>query len=205
MRRLIVEYGFHEHYEELKKDFPKNLHESVRSHEDLYSTDNLYQELLGNSPAWYWLDKKVHSYNFWKPILDKFGLYISAPFNDYYREPRSGVVEEHFVRFLYARMDIGLGLPGYGIENGGRGLHIDNPQRIISGLLYFTDQRELDGGEFDVCDEDGCLYQRISLKENMAILSLQNEDAWHRVSPLLSGERRAVYFALNASWRYWDR
>ena len=49
--------------------------------------------------------------------------------------------------FLYPRLDIGFGEKDYGIKTGGKGIHIDNPQRLISILFYAGGYSNIEGGE----------------------------------------------------------
>ena len=37
---------------------------------------------------------------------------------------------------IYPRLDIGIGEIGYGKNSGGKRIHVDNPQRLISILFY---------------------------------------------------------------------
>src|SRR5690606_8315359 len=68
------------------------------------------------------------------------------------KESRDGKTLDRSKDKLYIRMDIGIGLNDYGLINGGKGCHIDLPQRLTSGLIYLTDQSDLDGGEFQIND-----------------------------------------------------
>lgn len=186
----------------LKESFPIKWGDSVRSHKDIYCTDEVFKDL---SPVWQILYEHIHTEKFWDKCCKYLNVKPPVNFRPEYREPRDGVATITTEVFTYARCDIGLGLAGYGLLNGGRGVHIDNTQRIISGLLYFTDQSDLEGGEFDVCESDGSLVERIPLACNRAVLSVQNNEGWHRVNPLIRGERRAVYFALSSSIKVWNR
>ena len=187
-------------YNALKKSFPNELLTTqVRSHADHYVTD-----VSALPPPWQTLMRDfLMNENFWRYWLVMMGLEAKYKFKKDYLEGIRSFGEFKEEPFLYTRVDIGVGLKGYGKVNGGMGVHIDNPQRIISGLLYFCDQDDMNGGEFDICNKDGSLYQRINIRENLMILSEQNNEAWHKVNPLISGERRYVYFALSSSvpWR----
>jgi hypothetical protein len=189
-------------FDELLSTWPTDFGPSVRSHKDIYFGDSEWGRM---DIRWRRLYESVHSRRFWLPVCDRLDMTIPENFDPLFLEPRNGVMPPTSENFTYARCDIGLGLAGYGVDNGGRGVHIDNPQRIISGLLYFTDQSEIDGGEFDICEADGTLVERIPLAKNRAVISVQNNEAWHKVNPLIKGERRAVYFALSSSQKVWDR
>jgi len=208
MRHFVIQYGYMgANYLSLKQDFPTITSPSIRSDNDLSFGDEAYFDLLKKSMPWRNFHNLIYSKEFWEDECKSFGITLNdiGPFRANFKEDRQGFPLQTTEKFTYARMDIGIGLEGYGKNNGGRGLHIDNPQRIISGLLYFTDQSEIIGGQFEICDKAGEIVHRVPISENMAIISLQNEDAWHRVNPMMSGKRLAVYFALNASWKYWDR
>lgn len=188
---------------------------NVRSHKDLYWTDPEFEELR-KAPAWKgFLEHIVHSREFWMAAIDRLNPNLDAMFHDprtlpfatpdQYVERRDGCRPIEPEAFLYGRIDIGYGVEGYGLENGGRGVHIDLPQRIISMLLYFTDQSALEGGEFEIYSDRDTFYKRIPIKQNMAIMSLQDENAWHRVNPVVraSEPRIAAYIALSCSQRIW--
>lgn len=196
-------------FAKMERDFPIVLNEGFRAQNDLSCTDTEYQELLEESDAWTGFHNMVFSQKFWENIVKEYfqsEIKFNLNFKTDARENRAGVPIFQSLRFYtYARLDIGVATKGYGINNGGRGAHIDNKQRLISCLLYFSDQSELQGGEFQMCDSRGQVYETIPVKRNRAIISIQNENAWHKVNPLKSGIRRFVYFSLNSSWNYWGR
>ena len=109
--------------------------------------------------------------------------------------------------FIFPRLDIGLGLKGYGKVNGGKGPHIDNLTRIISFLIYFTNQDEIEGGEHRLFSVDETykykLEKTIDIKENLLLASLQSNEAFHDVNPLLKGERRGMYLSISCSKTIW--
>lgn len=190
-------------FNKLLDEFPTEWGRGLRSHKDIFYADPAWQKL---SDAWKQFYNVIHTWSFWKPFVYELGVQdIVPPFDETYREVRGGSPPLIEPPVSYARADIGLGYEGYGKVNGGRGPHIDNPQRIISGLLYFTDQSTIEGGEFQFCDKAGAVQKTVDLKLNRAVLSVQDNDAWHMVNPLRKGERRAVYFALSATKRMWSR
>lgn len=204
-----------ESYQCLKDDLPEidQVHGAVRSHRDLAAQSIRYQQLLYSSAHWLGFDKLVRTWAFWHKMLEMFpereGLLhdpLEMRFDGDYFEPRNGRRDEVNPPFLYPRLDIGYGLVGYGEVNGGRGVHIDLPQRIVSILLYFNDQAEFEGGEFEVWDGHREMIERIPIRENMAIVSLQDKGAHHRVNPVRAcyqGPRVAAYLALSCSSRIW--
>ena len=48
---------------------------------------------------------------------------------------------------IFSRIDIGYAGLGYGIKNGGRGVHTDNRRRLFSCLLYLNTPTDMEGGE----------------------------------------------------------
>lgn len=192
-----------DHFELMKDTFPHVTSPGVRAHNDLYCGDPEYRKFITAQEGWRRFHNMIFSKAFWTPFMPSIDAYA---FNPSYLEHRSGCMDPKEQRpFLYSRIDIGVARPGYGIENGGRGIHIDNKQRVISGLLYFIDQSELDGGEFCFCTPDGRITQKVDVAENRAIISHQDKDAYHFVNPLKSGTRYFVYFSLNATWSFYKR
>lgn len=190
-------------FEEMKQSFPVVKTAGVRAMNDLCCTDDEYKTFINEHPAWMKFHKMIFSKSFWENYLPTINVYSFSP---NYMEHRSGAMDPRERRpFLYSRIDIGVATAGYGIENGGRGIHIDNKQRVISGLLYFTNQWTLDGGEFCFCTPDGRVTEKVPVGENKAILSHQDADAWHFVNPLKKGIRKFVYFSLNATWAFYKR
>lgn len=191
------------HFQLMLDTFPDVQGMSVRAHNDLYCGDTEYKKFILHHEGWRKFHNMIFSKSFWEPYFPNINLYT---FNPSYLEHRSGAMDPKEQRqFLYSRIDIGVAKQGYGIENGGRGVHIDNKQRVISGLLYFTNQWELDGGEFCFCTPDARILDKIELRYNRAIISHQDADAWHFVNPLKRGTRRFVYFSLNATWPFYKR
>lgn len=145
--------------------------------------------------------------NWWEKCLYYLGTEIKqSEFKPNFIEPPNGLFQTD-EKFLYGRMDVGYGIEGYGVVNGGKGNHIDNFNRIISCLLYFSDQSDMEGGEFEITNAKGETLQRINIRENLLIASVQDKDGWHRVNPVRSvkSPRKAIYFALSYSQKYWER
>lgn len=209
MKRMEVIYNF------LPFDFYESLRDEIRDidleklsggrssldvTEDMFTTPKLqdFRRYIANNPE------------FWKHLC--INLNIMYPdymdFNKDFIEPVNGVFKSNDT-FLYSRMDVGLGFEGYGLINGGKGNHIDNKNRIISCLLYFSDQDDFEGGEFLSTDKDGNVLQSFNIRENMFIASVQDEDGWHMVNPvtkLKTGNPRiAIYFALSTTFQYFNR
>ena len=206
MRKAIVRYNFlpDDFYQKLKKEVLgielTGLH-GGRSSLDLPEQDIKTPTLKSFN------DVYTNNIAFWRGQCLRLGLDIDLNFNASYIEPIDGLIETN-EQFFYGRMDLGFGFNGYGEINGGKGNHIDNFNRVISGLLYFSDQKDFEGGEFEFTDKDGNTDQSINIAQNMAIFSVQDKDGWHRVNPLKEIKeypRIAIYFALSYSQKYWNR
>lgn len=212
-------------FQAMEESFPPMADASmgVRSHKDLHESDKSFQELCDQNSWWNLFRTEVHSRRWWydqiarmlrnadgqpNPLDQLTTPLDNIPFRATHIEGRGGLSAVTDEVFLYGRMDIGFGLVGYGRENGGRGVHIDMPQRIVSGLLYFTDQSELEGGQLEVYQADGkTLARTIDVRPNRAVLSFQSKGAYHAVRPVLKlngiEARRSVYFALSCSEPIW--
>lgn len=232
MRNFNLIYGFlpQDRYDKLKKEVNMNeeyqgrMMKGMRSHFDIVEQNITTPELTSfikdycNNPKyWYKIIESMHI----KDILDKGEDEFIKNFR-VYSEPASGidslptlkfdkdgniVGEEEKEEFFYSRIDVGYGLEGYGLENGGGGNHIDNHNRVISSLLYFSDQGDFEGGEFEITEEDGSVCQRVSLRENLCVMSSQNKYGWHRVNPITKLKndkpRIGIYFALSCTVPFW--
>jgi hypothetical protein len=188
-------------FDELLKTYPTAFGKEVRGHGDIYETDIEWNLI---SKEWKEFYRSVHLQYFWEPFIAEFNI-ERHPFVNLFREPRQGMQVELQPPRQYGRMDISIGREGYGLVNGGKGPHIDNKNRILSALLYFTDQEEIEGGEFIFTDSKGTPKTVIPIKKNRLIISTQDKDAWHMVNPVTKGERRSVYMALSQTTNYWNR
>ncbi len=182
-----------------------------RSDRDLHYWDPSFVEMRKSS-VWKNFCGSLSTKEFWSPYLEHFSGY----FGELKCDPRElqidSFVEDPIGRrpeatnlYLYPRIDIGYGGVGYGLHNGGRGVHIDRPQRLISIMFYFTGQDGMEGGEFEIYRDPHSLLKRIPLQENLAIISFQTKDAWHAVNPVRSikYKRVAAYIALSSSQMLW--
>ena len=200
---IIDNFLKYDHFQLMKDTFPEVEGAGVRAHNDLCSVDPEYRKFITKQEGWRRFHNMVFSREFWLPFFPNANLYA---YSSSYQEHRTGVMDPKEQRvFMYSRIDIGVARAGYGIDNGGKGIHIDNKQRIISGLLYFTDQNLLNGGEFCFCTPDGRITNKVDVRENRAIISHQDKDAYHFVNPLKAGVRKFVYFSLNATWNFYKR
>ena len=151
-------------------------------------------------------DVYTNSEDFWVDLCTTFSIDMPGNFREDYIEPKNGLIDEKD-HFSYGRMDIGFGLEGYGAVNGGRGNHIDKFNRVISCLLYFSDQSDFEGGQFCFTNKEGEVDQIINIDENLLIASVQDANGWHKVMPVtkVRKPRVALYFALSTSYRHWKR
>lgn len=195
-------------YQKLERELPPmdNVLGLVRSHRDIYETDRITDRM----PYWKHFFKYVHSGQMWFPFFkylntsDLLYQFSTEYYDPNYIEPRNGVVKEKDV-FFYSRIDIGYGIEDYGRVNGGKGIHIDLPQRVMSALIYFSDQQDMTGGEFEIYSPQKELIRRVPIEKNMLILSIQNHNAYHAVNPIVkcNKPRIAVYMALSCSRPAW--
>jgi hypothetical protein len=230
---IIIENFFTDNfYSELEKYFPKsdkfleNENKVGRMHGDTTFGDTLYNNLLNNSKAYNSLHNWVYSDNFIKFFINFFEnefqyqddlLYNPKEFDLVSKPVEIGSVfnnynfEKQKVKpYVYSRLDIGYGGKNYGVDTGGRGPHIDNPQRIISILFYVGGFKKITGGQhrlYKISTKKNELevYKTYEPKRNSLIASLQNNFAFHDVNPItdIDGQRNAFYLAISSSKRIW--
>ena len=223
-----------EFFKALELNFPKveEFKSSIRSVKRMdYDTsygDNLYNDLIVKNEYF----KKFHEYvyspefaNFFITIFKedieneyKKGFLIDDVSNyDISPEPFEvgGVIGKKLFKkknnkFFYPRLDVGMGLIGYGKNNGGGGIHIDNPQRLISILFYLGGYEKIEGGEHRIwkksINENNLeLHDSVKPEKNLLIGGLQNNLAFHDVNPvtLIEGSRNAFYLAISSSIPIW--
>lgn len=219
-------------FERLCDDLPdvEDFGAGFRMHGDLTAGDARYERPLHESAAWRLVHDVIYSAEFVEQVLETFRDELDElhragelldPLHDweYIDLPTSGVqLRSELVRpasfprrtdALYTRLDIGVGLEGYGVANGGRGVHTDNRSRLLSGLVYFSSQRDLTGGEFEIHRLRGRsteLVERIAVEPNRGIFSLQTNRSFHAVHPLVAcaTPRFAAYFAVTSALDIWS-
>lgn len=102
---------------------------------------------------------------------------------------------------------MGYGKNEYGKKGGGGGIHIDNNSRLFSMLLYFCDNNDFENGEFQVHDytNNFNVIQKIKPKHNLAVISIQNNQAYHSVNPVkkCKNPRYALYFSIYSKDNIW--
>jgi hypothetical protein len=109
----------------------------------------------------------------------------------------------------FSRIDIGYAGLGYGIKNGGKGVHTDNRRRIFSCLLYLNSPEEMVGGEHRLYSMSKSynlnIEKTIPIKSNLFVASLQNNYALHDVNPItkIVGYRKAIYIGVTCTNDIW--
>jgi hypothetical protein len=110
--------------------------------------------------------------------------------------------------FLYARFDVGYGAASCGVHNGGRGIHVDNPPRLIS-ILAFLNTPPLDGQPRSSLvwleTKQARAEERIPSSGRPVDRMLQSNRAFHDVEPIASiagdGGLFTCYMAVSCSIR----
>ena len=219
--------NFFLNFNKLNFSFPKykDMSSPIRMHGDLTFPDKNYIDLVKNNYEYGILHNWVYSKNFIKYFLNIFKEDIIKRFQNkelIYNPLKVDIRPEPYeVRgnilsrknqsnelFLFPRIDIGVGLKKYGEVNGGRGPHIDNLTRLISIMIYFTNQKDIEGGEFRMYtinnEYNYVINKTIPIKENLLLASLQSNYAFHDVNPLVRGERKAMYLSISCSKKIWS-
>ncbi len=223
-------------FNQLEKDFPKtqefqkNPRTVNRMNYDTTFGDILYYNLLNKSSVYKKFHEYVYSKTFINFFLDKFKNNIEKEIEKdfliydifkYLINPDpfeiDGIIgkkelKKNSKKFLYPRLDLGLGIEGYGKNNGGGGIHIDNPQRLISILFYVGGYNQINGGEHRIWRKSNDnntleIQETIKPEKNLLIAGLQNNLAFHDVNPIVSieGTRNAFYLAISSNAPIWKR
>ena len=103
-----------------------------------------------------------------------------------------------------------MGEKGYGIKTGGNGIHVDNPQRLISILFYVGGFSKIKGGEHRLWKFNNKKVQiakEFKPNSNLLIASLQTNISYHDVNPVteITGTRNAFYIAISCSNSIWKK
>jgi hypothetical protein len=213
--------------DELNTAFPSKdrFGPAIRMDGDLTAGDRAYEELVTQSSAYRALHRQVYSTEFIQALLELFrspieracrnGELLVDPFSlRIVPEPVENRVGRFFEgasdAFLYPRFDIGYGGVGYGVDNGGRGVHVDNLPRLISILVFLNTPQAMVGGThrlYGLRRSRPVLKKIVHPKANLLIASLQSNRAFHDVEPIagIDGERRAFYMAVSCSKPIWKK
>jgi hypothetical protein len=213
--------------ETLNAEFPpkESFGPTIRMDADLTAGDPGYEQLILRSASYAALHQQVYSPEFIRAFLEVFrpsiraackaGQLIADPYTlKIIAEPVEKRVTGEFLSreetFLYPRLDLGYGGVGYGLKNGGRGIHIDNAPRLISILIFLNTPQSMVGGTHRLY---GLLHDKPIISKvyhpvaGLLIASLQSNRAFHDVEPIarICGERRAIYMAVSCSKPIWKR
>ena len=233
---VIENFLDNDFYEKLESDFPnidefkENPRSVNRMNYDTTFGDNLYLNLIQKSSYYQRFHDYVYSEGFINFFLNKFKDNIQEEFHRKFLTENilkysiipdpfeiNGIIgkkelKNNYDKFLYPRLDIGVGTKGYGKNNGGGGIHIDNPQRLISILFYVGGYDEIEGGEHRIWKKDSQnnsleIHEEIKPKRNLLIAGLQNNLAFHDVNPITSvkGSRNAFYLAISSTVSIWKK
>jgi hypothetical protein len=212
----------------LNAEFPpkERFGPTIRMDGDLTAGDPVYEELVAQTQVWGALHRQVYSRDFIQVFLELFRLHIQRAYErgellinpsalKIVPEPvEKRVSGRSFVSgtepFLYPRFDIGYGGVGYGLENGGRGIHIDNLPRLISILVFLNNPKNMVGGTHRLygLSRGKPVLERVYVPAaGLLIASLQSNRAFHDVEPIaaIDGERRAFYMAVSCSVPIWKK
>ena len=232
---VVIENFFDENfYNILEQNFPseqkfQSIQNKVnRMNYDTTYGDKLYRELVDKNKEYKELHNYIYSNKFINYFLDLFSQNINDEMDknfmihnvfNFKKHPEpfeiSGIIdkkthgETNDIKILYPRLDIGMGKENYGVKTGGKGIHIDNPQRLISILFYLGGYKSIDGGDHRIWkvknDDELEISKIIKPKPNLLIASLQNNVAFHDVYPIkkIDGSRNAFYIAISSSTKIW--
>ena len=207
----------------LQKNNIKRMDFDTSQNDDLYEKYKLRSKSFNNFHKW------VFSVDFSKFFLNLFKNDINNEFeksflthdiktfkliDDNYENlsiiNKKSINSNISEKILYPRIDVGTGIKNYGINTGGRGPHIDNPQRLISILYYCGGFSKIEGGEHRIYEinknkKDLNIFKTIYPKKNTLIASIQNNIAFHDVNPVtnIEGQRNAFYLAISSNLRIW--
>ena len=180
-----------------ENNFYNLFHEYIYSDEFIEFFLNIFKEDINNETKLGFLTEDVKSFEINSKPYEIGGIISKKEINKKIR------------KFIYPRFDIGVGIEGYGKNSGGKGIHIDNPQRLISILFYLGGFNEIEGGEHRIWKKSYNsnleVHESIKPEKNLLIAGLQNNLAFHDVNPVVSveGSRNAFYLAISCSVSVW--
>jgi hypothetical protein len=189
-------------------------------HGELTYPDTNYKKLLEHE-CWQKFHNYIYSSTFNDKIINYFyndikkqtDLLINVDDLTYILEYEGRNINKNFSKLnnkhSHSRLDIGYGKNNYGKIGGGGGIHIDNKSRLFSILLYFCNDNDFDCGEFLVhdCNSNFNIVKKIKPKHNLAIISLQNNQAYHSVNPVSNCKkpRYAIYLSIFCKGNIWKK
>ena len=218
-------------YEILEKDYPevkdfeKKENQVKRMDGDITYGDETYNNLIEASKTFRRLHEWVYSEDFihyftklfyheLKKLKEAEELTKDIEELEYNNDKieKGGVVGINELKegknILYSRLDIGYGGKGYGVNNGGAGPHVDNPQRLISILAYVGGYESILGGNFRIYKRTKNnleLHESLQPQRNRVIASIQTNNAYHDAEPVIDiiGKRNAMYIAISSGSKLW--
>jgi hypothetical protein len=210
-------------------EFEKNKNTVGRMDGDATSGNSLYENFLKKSASFKTFHEWVYSKEFFNFFIDIFkedlvkefengSLKINFSDDVTYNEKPYELSEVFGINnfkkkkkefFFYPRLDIGYGRKNYGVFNGGSGPHIDNPQRLISILIFLGGYKSIEGGEhrvYEKKEKDLKIFESYKPVKNRVIASIQNNNAFHDVNPIkeIVGQRNAFYLAISGTKKIWE-
>lgn len=214
-------------YAGIDRDFPEEhqFGQSLRMHGDLTHTDEQYQQLIARSPTYQALHDWAYSVEFVQQFLAIFDEEIelrvrngellfdprTLPIRPEPYETRRKITVKNVgngERFLFPRLDLGIGKLNYGREHGGGGIHVDNLTRLVSILVYVGENEAMEGGEhrlYKLQRTRPVIDKIYAPKPNFMVASVQSNFAFHDVNPVtrIEGVRKAFYLAVSCSVEIW--
>jgi len=210
------------------EDFKKYPNKINRMNFDTSFPDDLYNKLTSEVSQYQILHEYIYSEKFMKYFIKIFEKDIKDeiskgnlknvldynlnynPYEVHKIYSKRDLEENLQTKILYPRLDIGAGIKGYGKNTGGKGIHVDNPQRLISILFYSGGYTKMVGGELRIWEkysEELKISNIIKPKPNSLVASLQNNISFHDVNPVedISGSRNAFYIAISANEPIWKK
>jgi hypothetical protein len=195
---------------------------------DISFGDELYSNLINKSSTFKLLHDFIYGEKFMKMFLDLFSKDIEDEIKNSFLKidikntplrvqpyEVNNIISKHDFKkkkndFLYPRLDIGIGEIGYGNKFGGGGIHIDNPQRIISILFFAGGYKKMIGGEHRIwkkINNEMKIEKVIQPKPNLLLASIQNNVGFHDVNPItyIEGSRNAFYIAISCDNPIWKK
>ncbi len=210
------------------EDFKKYPNKINRMNFDTSFPDDLYNKLTSEVSQYQTLHEYIYSKKFMEYFINIFEKDIKDeiskgnlknvldynlncnPYEVHKIYSKKDLEENLQTKILYPRLDIGAGIKGYGKNTGGKGIHVDNPQRLISILFYSGGYTKMVGGELRIWEkysEELKISNIIKPKPNSLVASLQNNISFHDVNPVedISGSRNAFYIAISANEPIWKK
>lgn len=210
------------------EDFEKYPNKINRMNFDTSFPEELYNKLTSEVSEYQTLHEYIYSKKFMEYFIKIFEKDIKNeisegnlknilaydlncnPYEVHKIYSKKDLEENLNTKILYPRLDIGAGIKGYGKNTGGKGIHVDNPQRLISILFYSGGYSKIVGGELRIWEkklEKLEISNIIKPKPNTLVASLQNNISFHDVNPVIdiSGSRNAFYIAISANEPIWKK